>query len=57
MDLNIGLYPVLGHKIQLLPNINLSKFSPLLNAQVQVGVESEVIANSYKQLSQVNPFH
>ena len=56
LNIEVGLYPVLGHKIQLLPNINVSKFSALLNAKVGVGLESEVIANSYKQLSQVNPF-
>lgn len=56
IDLNVGLYGVLGHKIQLLPNINVSTFSSLLSAKIQLGVESEVIANSYKQLTQANPF-
>ncbi len=56
LDIEVGLYPVLGHKVQLLPNVSFSKFSPMLNALVRVGAESELMANSYKQFSQVNPF-
>ena len=56
LNIQIGLYPVLAKKFHLLPNVSVSKFSPLLGAKVGLGVESELIANSYKQLSQVNPF-
>ncbi len=56
LDIKVGLFPVLGKKFHLLPNASVSTYSSLLNAKVGLGVESEVIANSYKQLSQVNPF-
>ena len=53
---HVGLYPVIGQNFHLLPNISVSTFSLLLGAKLAVGVESELIANSYKQFSQVNPF-
>jgi len=56
INFNIGLFPALAKNITLLPNADASTFLPSLNARVKVGVESELIANSYKQFTQVNPF-
>jgi hypothetical protein len=56
IDISVGLFPALAKNITLLPNISASTFSPLLNAQLKVGVESELVANSYKQFTEVNPF-
>lgn len=56
IELNVGLYPALGKKFHLLPNIAASKYVTPLKAKLGLGVESELIANSYKQFSQVNPF-
>jgi outer membrane receptor protein involved in Fe transport len=56
INVTLGLNVALAKNIAFLPNASVSKFSPLLNAKAEVGVESELVANSYKQLSQVNPF-
>lgn len=56
LDITVGLFPAVGHDFHVLPNATISKFTALLNAKITVGVESELLANSYKQLSQVNPF-
>lgn len=56
LNIHVGLYAAIAKDFGLLPNVSISKFSPLLNAKASVGIESELIANSYKQLSQINPF-
>ncbi len=54
--LQIGLYPTLAKETTLLPNASYVTHLPRTNTQIELGVQSWIHANSFREMSRVNPF-
>lgn len=52
----LGLYPTFGQKTHLLPQLKITNPITNIHSQLEVGIESELLANSYKSQSQLNPW-
>ncbi len=55
-EIEIGLYPAIGQKFYLLPNLSLSKKVDAISSTVKAAIESYVGLNNFKSLASLNPF-
>ncbi len=56
ITLNLGLYPTLGKTFQLLPDITLNYPISQWQSVLTIGWQSKLILNTFKELTQQNPF-
>ncbi|MBP6455958.1 MAG: tetratricopeptide repeat protein [Chitinophagaceae bacterium] len=55
-EVEIGLYPAIGQKFYLLPNLSFSKKIDALYSTFKASMESNVDLNNYKSLATLNPY-
>ncbi len=56
VKISVGLYPTFGQEVHFLPNVFARKFISQIASYAQLGVESELQVNSFKNLSTLNPW-
>lgn len=56
LTLNLGLYPTLGKSFHLLPDITINYPLSQLKSTLTIGWQSQLILNTFKELTQQNPF-